>query len=497
MGLMARASPSSFPRHLWLLLSAGAVLLASGLAARMNPEAVTLYLALGLILTVFVQIGWQVQRGLFDWLDTIQFVNFFFVIGIGWRAIDIVIFRHYNIFYYPYRPPHSVAYLNLALGLSWLSLGLFYAGFYSRLGAGLAARLPAVDPDQWDTRRVLWVGGLFSVLGLAFYYLYMRSCGGVFYYLTHLGRRAQISAGSHVWEVGVFFLPATSILWMVYYWGLAPPKRLWLGLVVGHALLSSAVMASLGARSRFMIIFVVAFGLRHYLVRPVKGRWMLCFAGLMFVLAISYVAYRRSASLKGFQAEAFQKRVQTLATNLYDFAIMTQQIDSIDLFAGLVAAVPDRLEPRYGSTYLVGWGLLVPQSLWPEKPRSPGIDVREAVGHRWQSHGIGATALGEAYWNFGPLGPPAVFWMLGVLARTLTAYRQLHRRNAAAVLLYLASLLPFLRALVRISATAVIGLMTLLLPLVFLMLYLSHWQIHWIAEAPASSARETAFPDKV
>jgi len=458
------------------------MVIGSGIAAQVHPGAISLYLALGIILTVFAQMGWQIKRGLFDWLDTIQLVNFFFLLGIGWRAIDIVVFRHYHTLYYPYQPPHTVTYLNMALGLSWVSLGLFYAGFYSRFGPAIALRLPYVTPENWDARQVLGVGGIFSALGLAFYYFYVRSCGGLAYYLTHLGQRAQISVGSHIWEPGIFFLPATTVLWLVYYWGLPWPKRRWLVLVISHLVLSSAVMASLGARSRFMIIFVVALGLRHYLARPVKGRWMLCFAGLMFVMAISYVAYRQSATLKGFKAEAFEQRVGKLTTNLYDFTMTTKQIDFIDLFTGIVAAVPDRLEPRYGSTYLVGWGLLVPQSLWPEKPQSPGIDVREAVGHPWQSHGIGATALGEAYLNFGLAGPPAVLWVLGVLGRTLTSYRQIHSRNAAAVLFYLASLLPFLRAFLRLSATAVIGVITLLVPLVLLMLYLSHWQINWILE---------------
>jgi hypothetical protein len=81
-------------------------------------------------------------------------------------------------------------------------------------------------------------------------------------------------------------------------------------------------------------------------------------------------------------------------------------------------------EPVRGRTYLTGLAMLVPRTLWPERPPNKmleGSEIRFGAGAfeggqvSWFVHGL----AGEAMVNFGPLAVIPMFLIYGILVAAL------------------------------------------------------------------------------
>jgi len=107
---------------------------------------------------------------------------------------------------------------------------------------------------------------------------------------------------------------------------------------------------------------------------------------------------------------------------------------------------------RGGRTYLDGFAVAVPGFLWPgPKPRQIDYEVRDRL---FPSYGSGSTIASagfspilEAYVNFGTLGVPAVYGVIGAVL-ALFEWARTGRRRLLLVMLYL-SLLPLAQTFQR------------------------------------------------
>jgi hypothetical protein len=97
-------------------------------------------------------------------------------------------------------------------------------------------------------------------------------------------------------------------------------------------------------------------------------------------------------------------------------------------------------EPAWGRTYLAGLAMLVPRTLWPDRPPSKmmeGSELRFGAGAfagdrvSWFVHGL----AGETMINFGPFGVFPAFLIYGVLLAGLHRFVTGLRPNDARVLL--------------------------------------------------------------
>ena len=99
--------------------------------------------------------------------------------------------------------------------------------------------------------------------------------------------------------------------------------------------------------------------------------------------------------------------------------VYNRNFTDIPTSAQIIRAVPDVLEPAYGSTYtawLVAW---VPRSMWPQKPlisSGPVVGVRV---FNTAGSGVRPGFIPEAYWNFGVPGVFVGCVLLGLGLRRL------------------------------------------------------------------------------
>ena len=98
------------------------------------------------------------------------------------------------------------------------------------------------------------------------------------------------------------------------------------------------------------------------------------------------------------------------AFNLGGFIASSQTID----------AVPDRLDYQYGATLLEPFWVVIPRTIWPDKPRTIGMHLLEAfqgtevmLARRGGGNSAGLPA--EGFINFGWFGVPLVGFCFGLM----------------------------------------------------------------------------------
>jgi len=177
-----------------------------------------------------------------------------------------------------------------------------------------------------------------------------------------------------------------------------------------------------GSRSSIIFGLFWALGIVHFWIRPVPRK--IIYVGLAFVISFMYVyGFYKSAGLKGF--EDFTNRESRLkmesmtdrtleGTILGDFGRSDTQA-----FLLYRLSNDDSYEYALGKTYLASVALLIPKSIWPERPEGKvqsGTELQYGNGlyPLWRSSRVYGLS-GEAMLNFGILPIPVFFWLFGML----------------------------------------------------------------------------------
>ena len=179
-----------------------------------------------------------------------------------------------------------------------------------------------------------------------------------------------------------------------------------------------------GSRSNTVWTMFWAVMIVHVWLRPLPKR--LLAAGSIALLAFMYVygLYKGVGGRDGL-VEVLEGRI-TLAELEEDTEKPIEKVLLVDFaHADLQALILQRVmtggfEPVWGRTYQAGLAMLVPRSLWPERPPNKmkeGSEMRFGAGAfgsgqvSWFVHGL----AGEAMLNFGPLAVFPAFLIYGIL----------------------------------------------------------------------------------
>jgi|GEM_PF-4815494 len=104
----------------------------------------------------------------------------------------------------------------------------------------------------------------------------------------------------------------------------------------------------------------------------------------------------------------------------------------------IIYRVPSEIPFLYGMNYFDYIKRFTPRILWPTKPRGIGVDcARTFYG---VTYAIPPGPLGEAYWSGGPLGVAIVFFLWGMLLKSLFKFFLRFHQSSIACLLYLMTL---------------------------------------------------------
>jgi hypothetical protein len=191
-----------------------------------------------------------------------------------------------------------------------------------------------------------------------------------------------------------------------------------------------------GSRSTILFALLWASGIVHFYVRPIPRQFVLLGVAFMVMFMYGYGFYKAGGPEGLVAAADPQARAQLTESSGRDLeATILGDLSRSDVQAYIL----DKLWPPGGSTpadYNYAWGrtyysatvMLVPRSLWPDRPPLKvleGTELFYGIGSYkenevWSSKLYGLA--GEAMLNFGPLAIPFAFAIFGLavsLARRL------------------------------------------------------------------------------
>jgi hypothetical protein len=294
--------------------------------------------------------------------------------------------------------------IALTLCLIALAVICFALGHRSHRAAtfGRNLRFSLPDPDRvrvWPVALAIGTVG-FAALGLLLYEI-----GGISYALNHQAEMPTLFKGKGllvqlirltIVPVGLLFRkPGTSRIRIIA----------WVIMV-----LAVSGLAVLGRRSFILEAFAYPILLYHLCVRPLPVRWILSL-GPPLAIAVVGISYVRSIGLANL-ASAF-RLLRDYPKLLSHFVFGSSGEFSIfDSLAILVRDVPHSFPYSYGLSYLRIPFMLIPRSLWYDKPVTLPVEITEhylpfikagwpptIIGELYVAGGCFAVAIGMFLWG--------------------------------------------------------------------------------------------------
>jgi hypothetical protein len=182
-----------------------------------------------------------------------------------------------------------------------------------------------------------------------------------------------------------------------------------------------------GSRSNTVWALFCALGMIHFWIRPIRRS--LVYAGVIFLVAFLYAYgfykdYHGAANLNQTLQTAKKHDRSLAAAVLGDLG--RADIQAFVLYRLMTADSDYELE--WGRTYLGAPALLVPRSIWPDRPPTTvkaGTEIQHYAGSyspdQFESSRVYGLS-GEAMLNFGPVIVPVAFFMLGAVIRRVREF---------------------------------------------------------------------------
>ena len=281
----------------------------------------------------------------------------------------------------------------------------FFVGYAATRDLMPSARMSAmVQPPGWRDDRLLFLGVLYTVIGLALFSVGVTLIGGPAELLFGLSSRLELFAGLNYFFYAINLLLVVSLVW----WARAlseqrlPHVSFWLYTV------SAVALSALQGSKVILFVFTFAMTLVYHVIRRRVSLAQLALLAVVFVPALSiYTVYVREYVVLGElrSVEATENWLSLLWLLVArDFAGNFIQLQALTL---IVDRVPDVLEFQNGRTLLAMLTIAVPSSLFPEKYlTAPGVFTLSIEPDRWLREGttLPPGFIGEMYMNFGTIG---------------------------------------------------------------------------------------------
>jgi hypothetical protein len=264
----------------------------------------------------------------------------------------------------------------------------------------------------------LWVYQQFGgILGIVSMYMETRQMGFVDSPFKGLGILFIVSESFPILAMMAFSLYAARHK-HARSWGVL------LGVFVVYFALLMLFGGLRGSRGNTLYSLVMGGGIIHLLVRPVTKKMMAI--GCLFVIGFMYVFgfYKEAGidALTVLDAQTAQVEEMERKTGRTFEGMILGDLGRSDVQAFILyrlVTFPTYYDYAWGRTYLGTAALLVPNSVWPERPVTKvkeGTEVMFGKGaHRvgmWDASNIYGLA-GETMLNFGPFAAPFAFVILG------------------------------------------------------------------------------------
>lgn len=164
---------------------------------------------------------------------------------------------------------------------------------------------------------------------------------------------------------------------------------------------------------------------------------------ISFAVAIGLFAVLQISRQNISQGHDFR---ESLADNLFSvktyMSVLDSDFSTYKVYYGIVNAFPEQYDYLYGRG-MIGYtaALIVPRSLWPDKPDAPEREVvYDAMGQEAMDNGNAYPNIGTFYSEFGIVGTLILMFLYGVV---MSKVRNLYRMESEPALILYACLWPF------------------------------------------------------
>ena len=328
----------------------------------------------------------------------------------------------------------------------------FYAGYYSPVGRGLAARLP-MAPSVLDEGRIRLGVTVVTATGIALFAAFLGMSGGFGALTTVISGRNQdfvllVSQPVGYLYSGLSFVFPAGVILLVMV-------RRWRSLTgfAGLALVASSVVTAFftGARSvtlPALLTLILVWYLRRG-ARPRLGSIIvLALAGFVLVISVPR-DFRNTDDRTGSLLDAVASSVSNAQETGRQF-FLGLDTAMLPALAIELAYVPEVIPYQLGSTYVEAAVRPIPRAFWSSKPEAAETQLMRAI---WpdlaaQRVGLAFSLFGEPYLNFGFAGVVAISSIFGVAWRSVWEYWRGQPQNTVAIGIYAISW-PFLFVYMR------------------------------------------------
>lgn len=340
--------------------------------------------------------------------------------------------------------------------LGWMALLNLVGLFVYRAVRNTASKKLAVRPEQggWTLHRErfgIWLTAAMIVSGLLQIWVY-ASYGGIAGYIDSfssslsLGQRAFMGQG-YLFVLSEVF-PLLAIMGFAVYAQDKPGLQRWpiIGFVLAGFMLLVLLFGGLrGSRANTIWSLFAAFGVIHFLVRPIPKKILPI--GIAFFLLFMYIyGFYKSIGVEVIMlTETPHAQAQLEARTQRTFSgLLLGDLGRSDVQALLLERMMtpgNNLSYAWGRTYVGAISLAVPSSLWPQRIPGKLKEGTDALFGRgtYESSGFAASNqygfAGEAMLNFGPFAAPLAFVVLGLLTAWVNDLTRRWRQNDARLLI--------------------------------------------------------------
>lgn len=284
--------------------------------------------------------------------------------------------------------------------------------------------------DFWkiDKRKFAILSGYgLLITGAMQIWVYVQHGGLLGYIISYTERDGSFEGQGWIFMISESF-PILLIMVIAVFIRKSKHKKTWLLILTILIIFFIARMffgGLRGSRSNTIWALIWAAGIIHLWVRPFKKKQV--FIGLVFIVLFVYVyGFYKSSGMEvtnfiegaDARSELTQDPSRSMeAVLLEDFA--RTNVQSFILYR-LITPTRD-YEYAWGRTYLGAMSLMIPRSIWPNRPtskRKEGTEIQQGMStfnpDSYLSSRVYGLA-GEAMLNFGYFAAPFFFLFLGVL----------------------------------------------------------------------------------
>lgn len=380
-----------------------------------------------------------------DWLSPVPIFVSIVLLGVLMPASS---FLNYDDSFSKVWPFEFYEKNRTVLQAVFIYAGVTFAFFF---GYRLAkSKTAPVNNTKIDDNTFISRATAMASIGFVTFFIIVYSIGGFSAILSGASDRTRAFAGLQGLFLALNVLISVSIVW---YIRILNDRRSFSEktLFLIYTTISLGIIALQGQKSTLFIMIAAMAVIYNCRFKKIRLQTIIAGVVVLFILLMVYHIYKQEYLVLG--------RVVSISggaqfwSSVYDF--LNSQIFGnfmqLQTMAVLIEGTPLPLNYQYGYTYWAGLLMLVPRSIFPDKPLpSTGIFTEAFWPAAWRELGttLPPGLFGEAYMNFGVVGAISSGLIFGYFMGRFHANYE-HNKNSDIVLVYyailVASILHFFR----------------------------------------------------